>query len=153
MNPPSERASPLHAAAPFFHLLRIGLGVLFLLSGADKALDPGNFLVAVRSYQILSDPWAPLLALCLPWLELLIGCCLLSQRHFHAALLLSGCLLVIFLVAILSAWMRGLEIVCGCFGPGSGTGNHLHLVGRDLALLIVVMALAWKARLEMTAGN
>ena len=141
----AERAKSLRLSALFFTLLRIFLGLLFLLAGTHKASDPGNFLVAIRSFEVLADPWAPLVALCLPWLEILTGFCLIIHRCYHAALLLAGGLLTLFLPAILYAWARGLQIECGCFGPGSATTDPLYLLTRDLALLLGIASLAWHA--------
>ncbi len=148
MDVSNDQSAPSRFRAVFFHLLRVGLGALFLSSGIFKAADPGHFLVAIRSFEILPDPWAPLLALSLPWLEILTGFCLVFRRLYQSALLISAGMLVVFLTAILSGWLRELEIQCGCFGPGSGEGNYLLLVGRNLALLSVCAALIWNARKE-----
>ena len=65
-----------------------------------------------------------------------------------AGILRAGGLLVLnasllaFLAAILSAWARGLDIQCGCFGGGAGTSSHVELIARDVALLALGMWLA-----------
>lgn len=150
MNPPAEKNRMHRLEKVVFLPLRLCLGMLFLIAGISKVVDPGQFLVAVRSFQILADPWAPLAALCLPWLEVLLGLCLLAKRCYHAALLLTGSLLTTFLCAGISAWIRDLQIECGCIGPGSGSGDPLHLLARNLVLLLVIAGLAWQA---FTSGN
>ena len=55
-------------------------------------------------------------------------------------------LLVVFLAAVGSAWARGLQIDCGCFGNGgqvaAGETAYPLEVLRDVALLLVALALA-----------
>jgi hypothetical protein len=55
-------------------------------------------------------------------------------------------LLVVFLVGIVSAWARGLQIDCGCFGGGgqvdASATAYPWEVTRDTAMLLVALALA-----------
>jgi uncharacterized membrane protein YkgB len=43
--------------------------------------------------------------------------------------------LAVFIVAIVSAWARGLDIDCGCFGKGNISSNYTWLLVRDLLML------------------
>ena len=54
--------------------------------------------------------------------------------NLGASLVIGG-MLVTFLIALGSAWMRGLDITCGCFGHGSNKSNYLLAVLLDAALL------------------
>jgi hypothetical protein len=40
-----------------------------------------------------------------------------------------------FIVAIAAAWLRGLDISCGCFGSSEGETNYLWLILRDLLIV------------------
>ena len=122
---------------------RIALGALFVFSGALKALDPGEFAKEVQRYNLL--PWigCVLLALYLPWLEILAGLVLVLKIFEKGALLVITLLLVIFTLALASAMVRGLNIDCGCFGKAlESTGTTLPLV-RNL-LLLLVAGLLWR---------
>jgi len=135
-------------------LLKVALGAVWLFAGATKLGDPAGFAEEIGNYQLLTDV-APLLAVTLPVIELLVGAALvalpLPNPWLHAAALASGMLMVTFTVAVTSVLIRGIDIDCGCFGGGSGPVTPLTVV-RDLTLMalsVAVLALAWrKARPE-----
>jgi putative oxidoreductase len=117
-------------------LVRVVLGALFVLAGVLKAYDPGSFAIEVQRYNLI--PWAPgaLVAVYLPWLEILSGGLLVLRRYERGALLLITCLLIVFTLALASAMVRGLGIDCGCFGKAfAATGTVFPLV-RNIFLLI-----------------
>ena len=76
----------------------------------------------------------------LPYLEILCGACLLLRRWQAGALALLGGLMLVFIAALASAWGRGLDIACGCFGADGEPGHYGLALARDLALLA---ALGW----------
>jgi uncharacterized membrane protein YphA (DoxX/SURF4 family) len=56
------------------------------------------------------------LAVCLPWLEFLLGMCMvLGILHRTASLMIAG-LNGFFIIAIGSVMARGIVVDCGCFG-------------------------------------
>jgi putative oxidoreductase len=125
--------SPVALKGPSF--LRILLGGLFVFAGATKVYDPGAFTIELQRYQAV--PWiiGALLAIYLPWLEVLAGAFLLFRKIEWGALLVITLLLFIFTAALTSAMLRGLNIDCGCFGKTfAATGTVLPLV-RNLTLL------------------
>jgi putative oxidoreductase len=124
---------PVVLKGPIF--LRILLGGLFVFAGATKVYDPGAFAIELQRYQAV--PWTigALLAIYLPWLEVLAGAFLLFRKIEWGALLVITLLLLIFTAALTSAMLRGLNIDCGCFGKTfAATGTVLPLV-RNLTLL------------------
>ncbi|MDQ3624234.1 MAG: DoxX family protein [Verrucomicrobiota bacterium] len=130
-------------------LLRLGLGALFVYAGAVKAWDTQQFALDVQHYEL--TPWTVsiLIAVYLPWLEICSGLAVIARRlHLGALVALNG-LLILFLGAIISAWARGLDIACGCFGRSKEAmeTNYPEVVGRDLALLaglLVLGATEWR---------
>ncbi len=116
-------------------ILAILFGGLFLWAGTLKAINPSMFLLNVRSFDLLGDPYAAWLALALPWLEIFCGLAVITGLLRPGGLLLLNVTLVIFLAAIVHAWMRGIDIKCGCFGPGDHTAAYAELVLRDVLLL------------------
>jgi hypothetical protein len=67
-------------------------------------------------------------------------------------------LLLVFVGAVASAWARGLQIDCGCFGDGgqvaAGRTAYPVEILRDLALLLAALALArWpRSRLALAGA-
>lgn len=126
----------------FLHLL---FGGIFVYAGAVKAWDPTAFLLDIRSFELLPDPWAAWLAMSLPWLEIFAGLAVMTGLLRAGGLLLLNACLLGFLAAILIAWARGLDIRCGCFGSG-GSSEYVELLVRDLALLGLGLWLARKQK-------
>ena len=113
-------------------------GGIFIYAGLMKAWRPMVFLEDVRSFALLPDPYAAMLAMYLPWVEILGGIAVITGLGRKGGLLVLNASLVIFLAAILIAWSRGTDIRCGCFGDSGGaTSNYLDLVMRDVGLLIL----------------
>ena len=127
----------------FLHLL---FGGVFVYAGALKAWDPAAFVMDVRSFELLRDPLAAWLAMGLPWLEIFAGLAVMSGPLRAGGLLILNVTLVGFLIAILSAWARGLDIQCGCFGGGAGTTDYVELLVRDVVLLALGFWLAFSSR-------
>jgi hypothetical protein len=49
-------------------------------------------------------------------------------------------MLVIFAIALSSAWMRGLDIQCGCFKAATGAGDEaLNTLLRDLGMIVLAL--------------
>ncbi len=98
------------------HLLRVGLGLAFLLAGIFKILDLEAFQKDVMSYQILLRQPAGWVALLVPVAEVLIGTFLI-----FGWLLAGGLSAVIgfssaFAMLHIYTMQRNLDVKCGCFG-------------------------------------
>lgn len=110
-------------------------GAVFLWAGWVKVQDPAQFLVNIRSFRLLPDPFAAWLALALPWLEIFSGLAVVTGWLRRGGLLLLDASLVVFAIALISAWIRGLDIDCGCFGGGRGMTTITEALLRDAVLL------------------
>lgn len=130
----------------FFALLHLFFGGLFVYSGAVKALDPAAFVMDVRSFDLLPDPYAAWLAMFLPWLEMLAGQTVILGFLRSGGLLVLNASLVAFLIAIGLSWYRGIDIQCGCFGSGDASGNYAGLIVRDVLLLALGLYLQMRGR-------
>ena len=105
-------------------VVRLVLGGVWLAAGAAKIGDPEASVRAVRAYQLVPDSLERAVGYSLPLLE-------------------------ICLVGIASAWARGLQIDCGCFGGGGASGGdptagYRWDILRDVGLLILAGMLAWR---------
>ncbi|HKB56676.1 MAG TPA: MauE/DoxX family redox-associated membrane protein [Lacunisphaera sp.] len=114
-------------------LCRLLLGGTFAYAAASKLLDPSAFATDIGHYRLLPYPLTILLAVYLPWLELLCAAAVLIRRLERGALVLLLGLCTLFSVALASAWWRGLDINCGCFGAGAPGNLSLAFV-RSLCL-------------------
>ena len=71
----------------------------------------------------------------LPPLEILSGMALLFGRYWRmAGLVWVFGMLMVFVVALLSAWVRGLDIDCGCFGAAFGNSIPMALMKNTLLI-------------------
>jgi uncharacterized membrane protein YphA (DoxX/SURF4 family) len=100
------------------------------------------FAIGVDSYEML-PPWAVSpFAHFLPPFELFLGLWLLSGYGMRFSGLASTALICAFILAMYSAYRRGLTISCGCFGQGAQIGiKELirdGLIFLPLALLVTI---------------
>lgn len=127
-------------------ILALLFGGVFVYAGALKLRDPGLFLIDIRSFDMLPDPYAAWLALWLPWLEILCGLAVITGVFRKGGLLVLNLALIGFFIAIGLAKSRGLNIQCGCFGESDSSSNYLELFVRDGVLLSLGLVLAWLCR-------
>jgi putative oxidoreductase len=118
---------------------RLVLAAVFVIAGALKLGDPAAFANDVANYQLM-PALAPLLAATLPCLEIVVGVALLFSRWRRAAALCAAALMALFTLAAGTAYARGLDVACGCFGSTSGAIGWTTLV-RDVALLAAAILL------------
>jgi len=121
-----------------FLLARIILAGVFVYASIHKIAYPDEFYGAIMNYQILPQYGAYALAYLLPMLEMFAGLALLSGKFLPTSLLMIYGMLLIFIAAIISAWLRGLDISCGCFGEGN-SGEYFAVIVRDIFLLLLCM--------------
>ena len=72
------------------------------------------------------------------------GLAVLTGWLRSGGLLLLNASLVIFAVALVSAWVRGLDVECGCFGSGRGATAIRDALLRDAVLLALGLWLWWQ---------
>jgi uncharacterized membrane protein YphA (DoxX/SURF4 family) len=91
------------------------MGALFIWASVEKIHDPEAFAKIIENYHILPSGLINLTALLLPWTEAVCGLLLISGFFVDGAALILNLLLVVFIVALLSSFYRGIDITCGCF--------------------------------------
>lgn len=114
----------------FVMIARIVLGSIFLYASFDKMANPEAFQKIVDNYRMLPVQLTNPVAVFLPWLELITGLMLISGKWIKGALLIYNFLMIIFVIALSQALLRGLDISCGCFSvqPSSTSEVWLRLV-------------------------
>lgn len=131
---------------------RLGLGGIFVYASLQKIVDPSAFATDIGHFRLLPHPLVLLGALYLPWIEFVTGLALLGRWRERGALLVIALLCGIFFAALVSAWARGLDINCGCFGH-SATASDLPLaVGRSVALGALAIILFRHSRPAVTTA-
>ena len=95
-------------------LIRCLLGLVFVYASYDKILYPGKFARDIANYHIVPFGLENSIAIILPWLELLIGAGIILGIFLDGSVVLSGSFLILFIVMIFQAMMRGFNIECGC---------------------------------------
>jgi len=133
---------------------RLFLGGIFIYASLDKIFKPGLFAEAVYNYQILPDVLVNLMALVLPWLELVLGLMLVAGVWLPGAVMLSTLLLLIFSGSLIFNMVRGININCGCFSTEPSTDPITWwTVMRDASFLIPAFYILFAKRSEKTAGE
>jgi uncharacterized membrane protein YphA (DoxX/SURF4 family) len=132
-------------------LARLVVGGVWVVAGGLKLRDPVGSVIAVRAYRLLPESVVPVVGHALPVVEILVGVCLLVGLLVRGSAALSALLLVAFIVGISSAWARGLQIDCGCFGGGAGPAQNAEAaypwdLARDTGLLLLSAWLVWRPR-------
>lgn len=98
-----------------FRLLRFGLGGLLIFASLSKILHPYEFAVIVENYRVLGDGLSRWIAVWLPYLELTVGLLLVLGIWLDAVSVIYAALMFVFLVLVTQAYVRHLDIHCGCF--------------------------------------
>jgi putative oxidoreductase len=123
---------------------RLVLAGAFLKAGYEKAQDPIQFLFDIRSFHLVPDPYAGLLSLGLPWLELLCALGVLAKRLYAGSLAVLAGSLAVFMAAIAWSWRRGLDISCGCFGKSDFEMTYTQHLLMNATLLGMALWLLWR---------
>jgi putative oxidoreductase len=136
-------------------ITRFVLGVLLLWAAVGKLADLHAFYVSILAYQLpLPGVLPKSAAVILPWIELLCGLLLVQQSKWDtAALALAGGLFAIFTLATAQAWLRGLDISCGCFDLGLIGLSPIALLDSTgfavLRAMVLFSLSAWTLRWEI----
>ncbi len=146
-DPGSQALSALQH--PLLHLaLRLALGGFFLYAGLPKIADPAEFARIVYQWQITPPVPSNLLAVTLPWVEVIAGALLVAGLWKREAAAVIAVLLVVFLVAAGSVIARGIDVEnCGCTSvanagePRWTSGVGWFLVTRNLLMLAGALVL------------
>jgi uncharacterized membrane protein YphA (DoxX/SURF4 family) len=92
------------------------LAAILVWAAISKIANLHEFYAAILAYQMpVADPLARWVAMVLPWLELLCGVLLMAGSARRATLVWTALMFGVFVLATGQAWVRGLDISCGCF--------------------------------------
>jgi uncharacterized membrane protein YphA (DoxX/SURF4 family) len=143
----------------FLRIARFALAAVFLYAVFAKInYPPGNFLtfewsnwklaldifaIAVNGYGVLPQ-WAIMpVAYGVPLLETVLALLLISGVGLRWSAAASSALLLFFFFLMLRAYLLGMSIECGCFGPGDTLSAKTLM--RDGALLALALGITFAA--------
>ncbi len=123
-------------------LVRLFVGGTFIYASFYKIIDPAAFAKSIWFYHLVPGSLINLMALFLPWLELICGMAIIIGISYRGAVILANLMTVVFIAALASAIVRGINIDCGCFKAAQATSNSAwQAIWFDLALLACTMQL------------
>lgn len=114
----SEQSSVLKNA--LLMTARLIAGGALILAAIGKLKNPEALMLSMKSFELVPVMIIPLSAYILPWLELVVGVCLVYGLATRASAVWASILYIIFTVALLSVLARGMSVDCGCFGALTG---------------------------------
>ena len=123
-------------AFSFVNIAAMIIGGIFIYSGILKIISPQEFSDTISAYQLLPYQAHNLLAIFLPFVELVSGISVLWKKSRRAsAFILAGCCIT-FIIATTWAMIHNLDINCGCFGKLSSISG-INTIILDTALIIL----------------
>ncbi len=135
-------------ATGFMLAARLVLGAIFVYAAYVKLRDPWQlFAMGIDSYGVLPLRMVETAAHVIPWLEMAVGVMLLSGVWLRLSGTLVSLMLLTFFALMVRAYAKGMQINCGCFGPGEVISwKTLLRDGSMAAAAIAMTALAFRRR-------
>ena len=112
------------------------LGITFIYASYYKILSPTDFAKMVYGYNLFPEVLINLIAIFLPFIELISGLSLLLGVYPRSAALIINGLLLAFIILLTINIIRGHEFDCGCFSAKE-TGSPRMMVVRDMIYIIM----------------
>jgi uncharacterized membrane protein YphA (DoxX/SURF4 family) len=123
------------------------LGAIFVYAAYVKLKAPWQlFAMSIDSYQVLPLGMAEMAAHVIPWLELALGLLLIVGIGLRISGTIAALILGTFFALMLRAYFKGMQIDCGCFGPGETISWKTLL--RDGSMVADAVAMTWLAFLQ-----
>lgn len=130
-------------------LSRYGLAAVWLVAGFEK-IKQGTVHTAqsVEAYEIFGKEFSLAIAQVIGPLEIAGAFLLIAGIFLRKSGWLSAVVLVLFIIGISQAWVRGLTIDCGCFGekatPDGAGMDYLRTILRDVVLIFMSIWTAYR---------
>jgi uncharacterized membrane protein YphA (DoxX/SURF4 family) len=96
-------------------LCRIIVGFVFVYASIYKIADPESFAKVIENYQVLPIFSINIVAITIPWIELIVGLFLIFGVLIKASSYITAFLMAFFSILVLLTIIRGIDISCGCF--------------------------------------
>ena len=122
-------------------VMRWILGLTFIYASLHKIISPEDFARIVYGYDLFPEIFINLIAIVLPFLELIAGAALIIGFYPRSAAIIINALLLAFILVLAVNLIRGHEFDCGCFSAeqkGFASTPSVTLV-RDVIYVIFGM--------------
>lgn len=116
-------------------VLRLYIAGIFIYAGMLKINYSAEFAETIASYRLVPYWGVNLMAVSMPWIELICGILLVTGIRVRSAIMVAGALLVVFFVGIAVNLIWKAPIDCGCF----------HTLGDTISWKTLVRDLLWIA--------
>jgi putative oxidoreductase len=116
--------------------LRWILGATFIYASYYKIMTPADFAKVLYGYNLFPGFLINLIAVILPFVELISGLSLILGIYPRSAALIINGLLLAFIFILTINILRGHEFDCGCFSANK-TGSPNLMVARDVIYLLM----------------
>jgi uncharacterized membrane protein YphA (DoxX/SURF4 family) len=138
-----------------YRLLRVALGAVFIWASWEKIADPAGFATIIDNYRILPQGWSGPLALLLPWIEAVCGVLLITGLLLNGSLVLVNAMLLVFFGALLSSYVRGIDIACGCFTNALTSARSIvYDMLRDVVFLAIgLWVMVFRLKMERRTAS
>jgi len=130
--------------------VQIALGAIFVAASIPKLIDPPSFAHMIYNYRIIPGALLNVMALGMPWLEMLCGLALILGIWRRSAASIIGAMLLAFIIALSINLSRDNAVNCGCFDLTSANKTHEQLIGdmkfviaRDIGMLLMTAQILW----------
>ena len=121
---------------------RLFIGGIFIYAAYSKIIDPAGFAKSIWFYHLVPGKMINLMAIILPWLEMLCGIGLILGFFYKGSVFWVNLMLLIFMAALTTAMVRGISIDCGCFKASAATSNSARdALLRDVGFLVLSLQL------------
>jgi len=91
------------------------LGLTFIYASYHKIFAPADFAKIVYGYDLFPNDALNLIAIILPFIELIAGLALILGIYPRSAVLIINGMLTAFIIVLSINLIRGHEFNCGCF--------------------------------------
>jgi len=115
------------------------LGGMFVYASYNKVLAPAVFAKIIYGYGLFPAMFINLIAIIVPFLELVAGLALIVGFYPRSAALIVNAMLLVFITALSINLIRGHEFDCGCFSIDSSAQETFAgpLIIRDFLILVL----------------
>jgi hypothetical protein len=117
------------------------LGLTFIYASYHKILAPADFAKIVYGYDLFPHAVINLIAIILPFIELVAGFALILGIYPRSAVLIINGMLVAFIIVLSINLIRGHEFDCGCSSVKKAgfLSSTEPMLARDIIYLILGM--------------
>lgn len=134
--------------------IRIIPALIFIFFAVAKIENPAEFANEIGNYKLFPIFSINLIAIILPWVELILGFMLLAGIKIRSTAFFTGILLLGFILAIAGAMAQGLDISCGCSGHNSSkVGWQKVLENTALLILCIQTFLNPESKYSLSAST